>query len=156
MPRAPKKITKETEQAIKDLTRYDAKTGGLYWKYSRPRAKAGSRVGCINHTTKYRVFQIGFDGALTEHRVVFWLHHGYWPQFVDHINRDRQDNRIENLRECTHAENMRNRSNCQRGSVGIHYHKPTGRWHSSVSLGYHDDLFEAACIVKSARNKLGL
>ncbi len=42
------------------------------------------------------------------HRLVYLYHHGYIPEFVDHINRDRMDNRIENLRECTRSQNNRN------------------------------------------------
>jgi hypothetical protein len=43
------------------------------------------------------------------HRVIWFLHHGAWPtNCIDHINRIRDDNRIENLREVTVAENNRN------------------------------------------------
>lgn len=43
------------------------------------------------------------------HRVVWYLHHGYWPENIDHINGIRTDNRICNLREVTHEENCQNR-----------------------------------------------
>lgn len=44
------------------------------------------------------------------HRVVWFLHHGYWPKEIDHINRDGRDNRIENLRDVSHHVNVMNKS----------------------------------------------
>jgi hypothetical protein len=37
-------------------------------------------------------------------------HHGYFPEYVDHINGNKSDNRIENLRECNAAQNAQNTS----------------------------------------------
>jgi hypothetical protein len=42
------------------------------------------------------------------HRLIYLMHHGYLPEVVDHINRDRQDNHIENLRACTQQQNIAN------------------------------------------------
>jgi hypothetical protein len=42
------------------------------------------------------------------HRVIFYLHNGWWPKEVDHINTDTFDNRIENLRAATKSENQAN------------------------------------------------
>lgn len=42
------------------------------------------------------------------HRVIFCWHHGYFPDVIDHINNDRLDNRIENLRAASQAENCLN------------------------------------------------
>ena len=43
------------------------------------------------------------------HRAVFAYHHGYYPVTVDHINGDRADNRIENLRPATKSEQQWNK-----------------------------------------------
>ncbi len=47
---------------------------------------------------------------MTAHRLAFALMTGQWPNIVDHINRDRSDNRWSNLRDVTQRENAKNRS----------------------------------------------
>ena len=47
-------------------------------------------------------------GRLLVHRVVWFLHKGYWPDTIDHINGVRTDNRIENLRDVSQAQNSTN------------------------------------------------
>jgi len=51
------------------------------------------------------------DGKKTfyVHRLVFFLENDYWPEFVDHKDGNVQNNHFSNLRECTQAENNRNR-----------------------------------------------
>jgi hypothetical protein len=47
--------------------------------------------------------------AYAVHRIVFLWHHGYMPKVTDHIDNDRLNNRIENLREVTHQQNAMNK-----------------------------------------------
>ena len=64
------------------------------------------------------------------------MHHGYMPDQVDHINRNKKDNRIENLRECTTHENMCNqglRKNNKSGCKGVHFNKGKQAWEASIT-----------------------
>jgi hypothetical protein len=54
------------------------------------------------------------------HRIVWFLCKGYWPtKEIDHINRNRADNRIENLRECTRRENILNTTIKENKNTGV-------------------------------------
>lgn len=59
------------------------------------------------------------------HRLVFAYFNGRFPHGeIDHINRNRSDNRIENLRECTRQQNIENTTripNPKTGVIGIYY-----------------------------------
>lgn len=102
----------------------------------------GYRRVCINRK-KYLV-----------HRLVYKL---FNPEFdlasdlvVDHINRNRLDNRIENLRAVSKAENNRNRAECR----GVSYCKQTGKWKAALNgkwLGRHDTEQEALDAVAKER-----
>ena len=57
----------------------------------------------------YRIARVG--GKLRfVHRIIYALHHGVLPPIIDHINRDRADNHISNLREASHSINAQNQS----------------------------------------------
>ena len=82
------------------------------------------------------------------HQAVFLYHHGYLPANVDHINRNTMDNRIENLRAATYAENQYNgkrKSNNKSGFKGVAFCKGYAHpWRARivvdkqvVELGYY-------------------
>lgn len=85
-------------------------------------------------------------------------------QIVDHINGSKLDNRKENLRICTHAENMRNRRNKKHGSSkfkGVSWQENMNLWEASItyenkhmSLGYFQDEIIAANMYNHIASKL--
>lgn len=77
------------------------------------------------------------DGVLYyAHRLAWLHHHGEWPaEQLDHINGDRQDNRIANLRLASQLENHQNRKlqrNNVSGHPGVYFEK--GRWRARIKV----------------------
>lgn len=97
-----------TVRFLKKVFKY--KDGILYWKIAFKKTTIiGSEAGKKIKRTGYIKLNILCNEYLM-HRVIFFMHHGYWPEFIDHIDRDRSNNKISNLRACTHKQNMQNRS----------------------------------------------
>lgn len=142
---------------------FDHKDGHLYWKkvmHANKQYLVGQEVGSI-HKTGYR--HVTWMGKIHKvHRLIFLLEHGYLPKEIDHINGNRQDNRIENLREVTRSENQFNKVMCSNntsGFRGVNWHKHSKSWVVRVCtkgktkiLGYFKDLELAGLVADEARN----
>lgn len=119
---------------LRSLLIYDPETGKLYWRFrpdhmfrsSRPskiahmwnKTHAGKEAFTATDGDGYRCGAI-FDRLYRAQRVCFAIHHGYWPDEVDHENGDRGDNRIANLKDAGSAGNMKNRAVDSRNSSGV-------------------------------------
>ena len=127
---------------------FEHKDGCIYWLVARNSrgglTEIGSRAGYVA-PNGYRY--VGVDGKrLLEHRVIFALIHGRWPaNSLDHINRIPTDNRPENLRECTHAENLQNTKLRSDNSTGV----------KGVSWDKSRNLYAAELIVNGKKKYLG-
>jgi hypothetical protein len=108
--------------------------------------------------------EISVEGARwLGHRLAFLFMLGEVPRNVDHINRIKSDNRWENLRACTHKENMQNvnvRRTSLTGIRNVHKHKRSGLYFVSLrlngkvtSFGYYKDIELAELVAIEARNK---
>lgn len=108
------------EELIKQLLRYDPDSGKLYWLQDRRRHRAGSEAGSLHKRSGYMRVEIAGMG-MSAHRVAWFLHYGSWPKDqIDHINKDKTDNCIVNLREATNGQNRANtRSSSKHGMKGV-------------------------------------
>lgn len=143
-----------TAQRLRELLSYDPDTGIFYWRVNRRgRAKAGSKAG-TPHSDGY--WEIGVDGkAYRAHRLAWLYVHGYTPkEMLDHINRNRLDNRIENLRKSENYLNMRNAGPYKQNSSGVRgvsWSDKSKRWVAAIMdrgrnfhLGSYKSIEEAA------------
>jgi hypothetical protein len=76
-----------------------------------------------------------------EHRIIFMLHHGYLPPEVDHIDGDKLNNKIDNLRAATHAENLKNQKikSCNTsGNKNVGWAKREQRWRVRLTVAGKD------------------
>ena len=97
------------------------------------------------------------------HRVIWAMHYGEWPRGqIDHINHDRSDNRIENLRDVTMSVNQRNaglRVDNKSGYVGVRLKVASNRWvaYLNTDAGLeHIGTFSCATAAIFARKKASI
>jgi hypothetical protein len=155
-----------TVDLLNHLFEYDKETGNLIWKI-KPSSRGHSvKVGDIAGTLKshgYICVGINYN-SYRAHRLIFLMHKGYLPKTVDHINGDKLDNRIENLRAATVGQNQHNRktnANNTSGYKGVSWSKAQKKWaaritleRKNIHLGYFANVEEAAEVVRKAREEL--
>lgn len=93
-----------------------------------------AQAGCLGRSG-YR--QINLKSKIWYAHQLAWAYvHGCLPNCdIDHINGDKSDNRIANLRLATRSQNMQNtgmRSSNTSGYKGVHFYKRTGQWIASI------------------------
>jgi hypothetical protein len=106
--------------------------GGAAWNKRCAGKRAGSRHNC-----GYRSIVIR-NAKYLEHRLVWLCVYGDWPDTVDHINGVRDDNRVENLRSVSKAENARNCALSKKntsGVLGISFVSKIGKWEAHIRVG---------------------
>jgi hypothetical protein len=124
--------------------RYNEDSGKLFWLPYEGRTALwnGRYAGCEAFTaTDLRGYKHGqLDGRqLRAHRVVWALCKGEWPPHdIDHVDGNRTNNRLGNLRAVTRAENHRNRrtsSTNTSGVMGVSWNKRSRKWRAYIDLG---------------------
>jgi hypothetical protein len=101
------------------ILQYDPETGKFVWNVSRPKVKIGCAAGYV-HGRGYIHIEI-MGKSYAAHRLAWLYMTGKMPaNQIDHINRNKSDNRFANLREATHGQNRANSKTCNRhGLKGI-------------------------------------
>lgn len=135
-------------EGVKDFIEYFPDTGKLMWKKSNSnKVRVGQE---ITHVDSYGYLGVQFQFVRWKaHRLAWYLYYGEVPEGdIDHINGDRTDNRIENLRLASRGENLRNMRVSGKGSSkykGVSWHKAAGKWSAQITLDNkkkHLGLFE--------------
>ena len=150
--------------AFEKMIRYDPESGKFYWLVQRGRAiKPGDQVkGSVSHG--YLIISIDRKMYLA-HRLAWFLTYKQFPKNqIDHINYDKLDNRLCNLREASSSENQWHKKiqkNNSSGFKGVSLHKKTGvyrarikKFHKELSFGYYATPKEAHDAVQEARQML--
>jgi len=142
---------------------FDYKNGQLMWRVSTTNSiKVGD---VVRDKDTYGYLRVGIDcRRYPVHRVIFLWHHGYLPKFLDHIDGNRLNNQIGNLRPCTKNENAYNSvlaCTNSSGVKGVSWDNMLGKWRGrmgvdgqTIFVGYFDNLGEAELAVRAARIKL--
>lgn len=135
-------------KTVQELFDYDPEAGVLYWRERplRPECPAIDKAWNTRFVGKvagrpdkngHLYANITYKNYAV-HRLV-WLHvHGRWPdRDIDHANGNPADNRISNLRQCTHAQNMRNsrvRRDNAAGVTGVYWAKNERKWRAYINV----------------------
>ena len=111
------------QNLLKEILKYDDEVGRLRWTISKCGIKLGSIAGNVNKVSGYR--RISINGiSYYEHRLIWIYHNGYDSEnFIDHIDGNRSNNRIENLQELTHYCNTQKKRNNTSGHTGVTWYK---------------------------------
>lgn len=146
-----------TQDYLNSLFKYT--NGGLFWKIDRAKIKSGDAAG--NITSKgYKRVMIDYKEYFL-HRIVYFMHHGYDPEIIDHINGNPLDNSIENLRAATAQTNQYNRKlslNNKSGCKNVSWNKTKQTWQvhlrhdKKVKSWYVKDFELAEFIAQEARS----
>lgn len=121
-----------TQEYLKSIVRYE--DGKLISLVKRGKVRLGQAIGTTRNDG--RVVVRLKDKLVLLYRMIFLYHHGYLPKYIDHINGNPSDDRIENLREATWADNCRN-SRKRSGSYNLKGVEFTGsKYRSSIKVNY--------------------
>ena len=145
---------KLTQERLKELLGYDPETGVFIWKVANTnRIRVGGVAGYLHHSG---YLNISINGKTYQsHRLAFLYMEGYLPENdVDHIDRNRSNNKWKNLREVSRSCNLRNckiRETNKSGITGVCFNKRDKKWMATIripkqniNLGYFDNLTNAA------------
>ena len=148
-----------TRELLNEVFFYDGER--LFWKMPT----RGHSVGQVAGSTYSGYCCIKYKNKLYKaHRLIYLMVHGELPEFIDHIDGNPLNNRIDNLRPATKAENGFNRkinSNNTSGHKGVGWDKQAKKWKARCwenkkmhTIGFFDTIEQAADAIKSARIKL--
>ncbi len=126
-----------TQERLKELLHYDPDTGVFLWIKKNSRKISIGKVA--GHIDKQGYWVIGIDKKqFFAHRLAWLYVFGEFPNgLIDHMNRNKTDNRIHNLRVATNSENGQNhkiQKNNTSGITGVFWCKKAKKWRARVKI----------------------
>lgn len=148
--------TKElTIAKLRELIAYDARTGLFTWSTRRRRGvRFGSVAGSLKETGYIYISILGMPRRAS--RLAWFYETGAWPTgHIDHINGNRSDNRICNLRDVTETVNHQNQRRPQTGNKSgyLGVYKNRRRWSARIDahgVSHHIGTFDTPEIAHAA------
>lgn len=126
-----------THERLRDVLSYDPSTGVFTWLLDTGKKRmVGNVAGYLAPDGRV---SLRIDGTLYRAHRLAWFHvHGAWPSNeIDHVNGNPADNRLSNLREASHQQNMANRKRAKHnasGVKGVYFNKQCGKWRASIRV----------------------
>lgn len=129
---------KLTADRLREIIDYDADSGVFTWRIPRPKIRVGEVAGGID---SYGYWCIRTHGGLYGAHILAWLYMtGDWPsEDIDHRDTDRSNNRWNNLREASRAQNLRNARAHRDGTSGfkgVCWSKQKSKWLAKICVNY--------------------
>lgn len=167
-----------TPEILREFLTYDPDTGLLFWKF-RDRKWFKDDAACKSWNARFALKQAMAsknsewyaEGSVLgvrvrAHRVAWAIFYGSWPEgHIDHIDGNKLNNKIENLRSVSPSANNKNakiRTDNTSGILGVCFDKQTKKWMAKISvsgrsknLGRFDDIGQAKAARKAAEVKYG-
>ena len=124
-----------TIDRLRELLDYDPATGVFTWAMSRRKCRKGDVAGCMARNG-YTVIRVD-DRLHLAHRLAWFHTHGRWPaEQLDHIDRNRANNALSNLREVTNAQNAHNQNPRKNKSGFSGVRKENSKWVAEIKVNY--------------------
>ena len=151
-------VPRELLERLEAVLRYEPETGAFFWKQNRYASRVGKPAGGISDLG---YLKITVDGKrYMAHRLAWLIVHGVFPpEHMDHIDGDRANNRIGNLRPCTAGENRQNAISSIK--TGSSWNKNKHKWQATIMinrkskhLGYFNSMEEAHAAYCKAKSEM--
>jgi len=163
LSKAKAKLADMPVELLRAAVNYDASSGVFTRLTASPGHRVGEEMGWVNRNGYCRT-RIG-NQTYSLHRMAWAYVYGRWPaDQIDHINGDRSDNRIENLREANayeNGQNLKKKKHNKSGFIGVTWHKKQKMWCAQIMymrhqnhLGFFDSPEAASKAYLEAKSKL--